>query len=92
MEILSENQEYAISKFLQRYDYDAVLDILEETYPDAKCELDYTTPFELLVATILSAQCTDVRVNKVTGEIFKKYNTPMDFAKLSIDEIQEEIL
>lgn len=48
-----------------------VLDILEETYPDAKCELDYTTPFELLVATILSAQCTDVRVNKVTGEMFK---------------------
>ena len=40
-----------------------VLDILEETYPDAKCELDYTTPFELLVATILSAQCTAVRVN-----------------------------
>ena len=68
-----------------------VLDILEETYPDAKCELDYTTPFELLVATILSAQCTDVRVNKVTGEMFKKYNTPMDFAKLSIDEIQEKI-
>ena len=52
-----------------------VLDILEETYPEAKCELDYTTPFELLVATILSAQCTDVRVNKVTGEMFKKYNT-----------------
>ena len=49
-----------------------VLDILAETYPDAKCELDYTTPFELLVAIILSAQCTDVRVNKVTGEIFKK--------------------
>lgn len=48
-----------------------VLDILEETYPDAKCELDYTTPFELLVATILSAQCTDVRVNKVTGEMLK---------------------
>ena len=68
-----------------------VLDILAETYPDAKCELDYTTPFELLVATILSAQCTDVRVNKVTGEMFKKYNTPEDFAKLSIKEIQEEI-
>lgn len=48
-----------------------VLDILEETYPDAKCELDYTTPFELLVATILSAQCTDVRVNKVTGRCLK---------------------
>ena len=68
-----------------------VLDILEQTYPDAKCELDYTTPFELLVATILSAQCTDVRVNKVTSEMFKKYNTPKDFSKLSIDEISEEI-
>ena len=64
-----------------------VLDILEEIYPDAKCELDYTTPFELLVATILSAQCTDVRVNKVTGDMFKKYNTPKDFANLSIEEI-----
>ena len=68
-----------------------VLDILEEIYPDAKCELDYTTPFELLVATILSAQCTDVRVNKVTGDMFKKYNTPKDFANLSIEEIEEEI-
>ena len=68
-----------------------ILDILDETYPDAKCELNYTTPFELLVATILSAQCTDVRVNIVTGEMFKKYNTPMDFAKLSIEDIQEEI-
>ncbi|CEI74043.1 MULTISPECIES: endonuclease III [Romboutsia] len=68
-----------------------ILDILEETYPDAKCELNYTTPFELLIATILSAQCTDVRVNKVTEEMFKKYNTPEAFAKLSIEEISEEI-
>lgn len=68
-----------------------ILDILEETYPDAKCELDYTTPFELLIATILSAQCTDVRVNKVTSEMFKKYNTPQDFANLSLREIENEI-
>lgn len=68
-----------------------ILDILEETYPDAKCELNYTTPFELLIATILSAQCTDVRVNKVTEEMFKKYNTPEAFAKLSVEEISEEI-
>lgn len=68
-----------------------ILDILEKTYPNAKCELEYTTPFELLVATILSAQCTDVRVNKVTREMFKKYNTPIDFAKLSIDKISNEI-
>lgn len=68
-----------------------ILDILEVTYPDAKCELDYTTAFELLIATILSAQCTDVRVNKVTGSLFKKYNTAYAFSKLSIEEISEEI-
>lgn len=68
-----------------------ILDILEETYPDAKCELNYTTAFELLIATILSAQCTDVRVNIVTEAMFKKYNTPEDFANLSISEIEKEI-
>lgn len=49
---------------------------LEAVFPDARAELDYTTPYELLVATILSAQCTDVRVNKVTKVLFEKYNTP----------------
>ncbi|MGL5348610.1 MAG: endonuclease III [Peptostreptococcaceae bacterium] len=68
-----------------------ILDILEETYPDAHCELNHTTAFELLVATILSAQCTDVRVNKVTEELFKKYNTPEIFSKLTIKEIENEI-
>ncbi|RDY26057.1 endonuclease III [Romboutsia weinsteinii] len=68
-----------------------ILDKLQELYPDAKCELDYTTPFELLIATILSAQCTDVRVNMVTGEMFKKYNTPEAFKNLSVDEISNEI-
>ena len=72
-------------------DINKILDILEQTYPDAKCELNYTTPFELLVATILSAQCTDVRVNIVTGELFKKYNTPEAFSKLTISQISEEI-
>lgn len=72
-------------------DINKILDMLEEIYPDAKCELDYTTPFELLIATILSAQCTDVRVNKVTGEMFKRYNTPQDFVELSISEIEQEI-
>jgi endonuclease-3 len=70
---------------------DRLLDVLEETYPDAKCELNYTTPFELLIATILSAQCTDVRVNKVTESLFKKYSTPKAFANLSIEEISQEI-
>lgn len=68
-----------------------ILDRLEELYPDAQCELEYTTAFELLIATILSAQCTDVRVNIVTRELFKKYNTAQDFSKLSEEEIMEEI-
>ena len=72
-------------------DINKILDKLEETYPDAKCELEYTTAFDLLIATILSAQCTDVRVNMVTRELFKKYNKPEDFANLSEEEIMEEI-
>ena len=72
-------------------DVNKILDILEELYPDARCELEYTTAFELLIATILSAQCTDVRVNIVTRELFKKYNEPADFANLSEEEIMKEI-
>ncbi|NMS89186.1 endonuclease III [Clostridioides difficile] len=68
-----------------------MLDELEKLYPDATCELNYGTAFELLIATILSAQCTDVRVNKVTSELFKKYNTAREFADLSIEEISKEI-
>ncbi len=67
---------------------DKCLDILEETYPDAHCELDHKSPFELLVATILSAQCTDIRVNKVTSEMFKKYNKPEDFANMDINKLE----
>ncbi|MGL5712703.1 MAG: endonuclease III [Paraclostridium sp.] len=68
-----------------------ILGILEQTYPDAECELNHSSAFELLIATILSAQCTDVRVNKVTEQLFKKYNTAEDFARLNIEEISEEI-
>ena len=67
---------------------DKCLDILEETYPDAHCELDHKNPFELLIATILSAQCTDIRVNKVTSEMFKKYNKPEDFANMDINKLE----
>ena len=49
-----------------------ILDILKQRYPDAKCSLDYDSPFQLLIATILSAQCTDNRVNKVTKKLFQK--------------------
>lgn len=74
---------------LSHEEADKCLDVLEETYPDAKCELEHTSPFELLVATILSAQCTDVRVNKVTGEMFKKYNKPEDFANIDIKTLED---
>lgn len=69
----------------------AILDELGKLYPDAHCELNHSTPFELLVATILSAQSTDVRVNMVTERLFKKYNTPEDFAALSPATVAEEI-
>ena len=65
--------------------------ILKKQYPDAKCSLDFKTPFEMLVAVMLSAQCTDERVNKTTPGIFDKYNTPEDFANMEIEKLQELI-
>ena len=65
-----------------------IINILKNTYPDAKCSLDFTTPFELLIAVILSAQCTDERVNKVTPGIFSKYKTPIDFVNLPLQELE----
>lgn len=68
-----------------------IVEILKEYYPDAKCSLDFNTPFELVVATILSAQCTDERVNKTTPSIFSKYSTPEDFANIDIIELENLI-
>ena len=68
-----------------------IVEILKEYYPDAKCSLDFNTPFELVVATILSAQCTDERVNKTTPSIFAKYSTPEDFANIDINELEDLI-
>jgi endonuclease-3 len=64
---------------------------LAELYPDAHCELDYTTPLELLVATILSAQCTDKRVNMVTPTLFARYPTAADYAAADREEIEKII-
>lgn len=71
--------------------YKRIMDKLAAEYPEAETELNFTTPFELLVATILSAQTTDRQVNKVTAELFKKYNTAEDFARLTPEELAEEI-
>lgn len=64
---------------------------LARTYPDAHCELDYRNPLELLVATILSAQCTDVRVNIVTKELFRRCQTARDYAEISQEELERLI-
>jgi endonuclease-3 len=65
--------------------------ILAETYPDAHCELDFENPLELLIATILSAQCTDKRVNMVTPVLFSKYRTAADYASADRSEVEEII-
>ncbi len=69
----------------------SILDDLDELYPDAKPGLNFTNAFELLIATILSAQCTDVRVNKVTEVLYKKYNTPKAIIDLGEEKLSEYI-
>src|SRR5512139_270857 len=64
---------------------------LKKAYPDAHCELDHTNPLELLIATILSAQCTDKRVNLVTADLFKKYRSAADYAQARTAELEEDI-
>ena len=65
--------------------------ILKKTYPQAKCALNHNNPLELLISTILSAQCTDVRVNIVTKDLFKKYKTADDWAKAELEQIEQDI-
>lgn len=69
----------------------AIYERLQEAYPDARVALDYTTPLDLLVATILAAQSTDARVNIVTPALFKKYRTPQDWLDVPREQLQDEI-
>jgi endonuclease-3 len=69
----------------------AILERLAQAYPNAECALQHRNPWELMVATILSAQCTDARVNMVTPGLFKKFPTPTDFAHAPLVEIEEQI-
>jgi endonuclease-3 len=68
-----------------------IVSVLKRTYPDAHCELNFTNPLELLIATILSAQCTDKRVNIVTAELFKKYRNAKVFADAPLPEIEATV-
>lgn len=68
-----------------------ILDGLDIMVENPKCELEFETPFQLLVAVILSAQCTDKRVNQVTSELFKTHSTPQDFASISQGELEQKI-
>ena len=67
------------------------LDTMDAMYPDAHCELVHDNPFELTIATLLSAQCTDVLVNKVTKDLFQKYKTPHDYLAVPLEELQNDI-
>ncbi|WNS73999.1 endonuclease III [Bacillus sp. DTU_2020_1000418_1_SI_GHA_SEK_038] len=67
------------------------LDEMGKMFPDAHCELNHSNPFELVIAVALSAQCTDVLVNKVTKNLFQKYKTPEDYLNVSLEELQNDI-
>jgi len=92
MELLSETQEtYTGPKPGSPEQIQAITGELRRLYPHAKCSLDFSNPLELLVATQLSAQCTDERVNLVTRDLFKKYRSAEDYATVSQEELEQDI-
>ena len=76
---------------MNKNDYIDIINILKKTYPEAKCSLDFNKPFDLVVAVMLSAQCTDERVNKTTPELFSKYPTIESFANADITNLEKMI-
>lgn len=80
-----------MKKMLGKEEAREVIRILLQLHPDAKAELNFSNPFELLIATILSAQTTDVQVNKITDKLFQDYKTPEDFIKLTEEELANKI-
>ncbi len=68
-----------------------IIELLKKAYPDCKCSLDFETPFQMVIAVMLSAQCTDERVNLVTPNVFKKYPTPEKMAKADINDLEKLI-
>lgn len=74
-----------------KHKLELILTTFEQMFPDAKCELEHQNEFELLVAVMLSAQTTDLSVNKLTKDLFKKYHTPYDYVSVSISELENDI-
>lgn len=70
---------------------EGVMRILDEIYPEVACSLNYENPLQMLIATQLSAQCTDARVNIVTKELFRKYKDVYDFASADLEELEQDI-
>ena len=68
-----------------------MIDVIADMFPDAECELKHDNAFELTIAVLLSAQCTDILVNKVTRSLFAKYKTPEDYLNVSDEELQQDI-
>jgi endonuclease-3 len=68
-----------------------ILDTIAGMFPDARCELNHSNPFELTIAVLLSAQCTDETVNKVTADLFRKYKTPEDYLSVPLEELEQDI-
>lgn len=66
-----------------------IIELMKKAYPDATCSLDFTTPFQMTISVMLSAQCTDERVNKTTPYLFEKFGTPEKMAKADIKELEE---
>jgi endonuclease-3 len=79
------------SQAARRTRTDALREVLARTYPDAHCELNYQTPLQLLIATILSAQCTDRQVNIVTADLFRKYSSAADYAQAEPQELEADL-
>ena len=76
---------------MKKADVINIIKILKEYYPEATCSLDFKTPFQMVVAVMLSAQCTDARVNKTTPSLFKKYGTPEAICKMDLSELEKII-
>jgi endonuclease-3 len=85
---MAKNQKSSLAKSDRM---ERILKCLDSTYPNAQCALRHSNPFELLIATILSAQCTDERVNLVTRELFLKYRTPQDYARAPKEILETDI-